>query len=1303
MRALDAWAMPLAGTSLIEASAGTGKTYTLTTLYLRLLVEEGLSPAQILVVTYTQAATAELRERVRERIQKAIEVGEAEDAEAAAGSAGSEAPHDEPRDEAEALRALARLAREKSRATGRPDPLRAALQSFDEAAIFTIHGFCQRTLQENAFESGLAFDAQLVEKADRLERTLAHDLAQRLLAAEDPEFVEWLLEGGGKRWQFEPEALQRNVLSELGADETMPIVPPVAASDAGSEGSAEAGFATALRAWAKAWNEGGASLAERLVGPNDLSRSKYKVATIETRWIPELDAFASQIGSRLEASPTGAGVGALTPPDCLAKLTTEALVAGLKKNGKPITHPCLAAFDELLAAAEALEGARNRRALALRRRFVDEAREAARQRREVQHLLFFDDLLSELRAGLRGPGGERLSETLREQYRFALIDEFQDTDPVQYDIFRDVWHGAGERSPGRGLVLIGDPKQAIYSFRDADVFTYLAARENAGEQVFGLPTNWRSDPGLIAAVNALFGGRENAFEIEGIDFHPVAPREDLAPAFTTPNTTPNKTPNRSSAGLRVLFADRVRANDFAEEEVAPDKPLPIRFGRTVLMNALARDVADLFDSGAEIDGRAVEPSDIAVLCRRKVELQQMKRALEAIGVPCVDRGDADVFESREAWEFLSVLQAMMRSGDPAILRGALATGAHGFDARALLDWEEDSADLAATSERFAEYGRLWKQSGFSRAFETWRRSEGVTARLLAYDDGERRLTNWLHLAELIQRVASERAPSRSSLVGWLERAIASPEAREWVGSDASLLRLERDDQAVSLLTLHRSKGLEYPIVYLPSLWEDTSQRGASAASADAGTKRNPPVRFHDASTGQRTLDLAGHDEYGAHLEQSQQETFSEQLRLLYVGLTRARHQCVLAWGAIGSAYARGPLAWLLHGIDPEARSLDRKASEGALKKWTDEAWRDAFGALAERAGTPQGFPSVEVEDAPFEARPRWQPETPNRPPLGFTPPTRTLDRPLRTTSFSGLVREGHRVFAPTSGPEVTGRDLDAHVVEGHHGAADAEDTPREPDLAADMHAFPRGPDAGTLLHSVLEETDLRRVDADEVRARAAVLLEEGGLDSAHLDQVVHVVESVAGTNLRSEPETLRLGDIADGQLRPEVEFTLVAPGAPADAGGFEPAALAELLATAERGSPLERYAERAGRLGFSTLRGYLRGYIDAVFCDGERYYLIDYKSNHLGATQADYQPDALVEPMIEHDYVLQYLVYSVALDRHLAKRLADYDYDRHFGGAYYLFLRGLAASHAPGCGVFFDRPPREIVAGASALMGWVPA
>jgi exodeoxyribonuclease V beta subunit len=1248
MKSLEPWQMPLTGTSLIEASAGTGKTYTLTTLYLRLLVEQDLRPSEILVVTYTKAATAELRDRIRERIEEAL---------AAAGKdVGGEDSSDHAIDPDPALRELAERA---ARCPG-GDPLRRALIEFDEAAIFTIHGFCQRTLQENAFESGMPFDAQLVEHARPIEEALAHDLFRRLLVGEDESFVRWLVDGPGKRWGFEPGALHRNILARLGADEDMPLIPAVPPEAGLDVGPLEEASAHARQGWRASWQIRRERLLETLTNPNGMKKGQYKADAIEGQWFPAFDELARQIDRWAEDL---SALASIDLPEKFEKLRPEVVASGARKGEDPIEDPILDLFGEVWEAREALEQVFKARALSLRHRFAGLARAEASRRRSERHLFFFDDLLSEMRRALRGAGGARLTSILRGRYRFALIDEFQDTDPVQYDVFRSVWH-EGEVAHPRGLVLVGDPKQAIYSFRGADLFTYLNARQDAGDALYELDVNWRSDPGVIGAVNALFGGGAFPFLVPDVRFAAVRPRAPFQAEFD-PGAG-------SGAGLRVLFADR------AALEADEAKRLSVGVGRTRVLAGVATDLVRLFESDATLDERPVSPSDVAILCRKKREIRFVREALEQLGIPCVDRGEADVFETREAWELDCVLRAMLRPADPVTLRGALSTGAHGDGALALAALGDDAPELAQASERYAEYGRLWSQAGFGWAFAAWRRGEEVMPRLLGYRDGERRLTNWQHLAELLQRFASERQPSRAGLVAALESAIASEQGRVAFGGEASLLRLERDDEAVQLVTLHGSKGLEYPIVYLPFLWE--------GAEATRGTG-NPPVRFHDAESGRRTLDLAGAPD---NISVEKEESFAEEIRLLYVGLTRARNQCVVAWGAMDKAPGT-PLARLLMGSD--ADGLDRKAIQKELKDWTDADWRGAW----ERIGKGDA-PCVTVESIDFEERGPWRPPSEVPRILRDPPARRVFGEGSRTTSFSALTREGHVVRTPVVGPEALGRDLDLDLDLG--GFAYAEGADAEADLAGEMHAFPRGAEAGTLLHTALESVDFSAYTpedaeaAQERRRTCARLLDQHGMESSQLARVLHVIDAVAMTPLRTTPSSFRLADLRAGALRSEMEFTLSTPG-----GAFDPDSLAAALALAPAGSPLAAYAPRAACLGFRKLNGYLRGFIDAVFHDGERYYLIDYKSNHLGNRQVDYAPPALLEPMIDHDYVLQYLIYTIAVDRHLSACVPDYDYTRDFGGAYYLFLRGFAAEHVPGCGVFGDRPPYEVVSAVADLLG----
>lgn len=1290
MRALDPWKVSLAGTTLIEASAGTGKTYTLTTLYLRMLVEYDLLPSQILVVTYTQAATAELRERLRARIRDAIRVGEAEHTDG--GSDRASKP-----DVDEDLRRLALDARRRVEATGRPDALRRALQEFDEAAIFTIHGFCQRMLSQSAFESQVAFDAELIESSDLLLEGVARDLWANAIAAQDESFVDWLLRGDGrKRWQFNPAALKHDILGALGADEDMPVLPSIETmDDAPDEAPDNEAIAAVWQSWASAWALGRERVLPWLLDGDALNQTTHKKKTIEETWLPAFD----ELQARIESEGDAFEPGAIEMPKFWEKLTAEGIAKGVKKNREALDDPLFDAFSKVSEVMAALAQSFHFRALRLRYAFVAAARAEAKRRRDHDHRLLFDDLLSEVRRALRLPTGAALATRLREQFPFALIDEFQDTDPVQYEIFRDVWHRADAQDDS-GLILIGDPKQAIYSFRGADLFTYLGAKRDAGDEVYGLGVNWRSTPSFVEVVNALFSRVENAFGFVDLDFESVS----ASPAAAKPLDLKGQ----AAPGLRVLLADRATA--FAQIEkveptqASPDpasskkkkgkqkpKELPLRFGRTRMMEAVARDIADLLDRGAKIDERPVRPSDIAVLCRTKRELARIRSALEDLAIPCVDRGESNVFDSTEAWEMLCVLRAIQRPGDPARVRAAFATSAGGVQASTLARWTESSEELTGASERFSNYARFFKESGFVRAFEAFRRREGVTSRLLALGDGERRLTNWLHLAELLQAVADRRNLTVAGLANWLERAIADEALRAEVGGDASLLRLERDDEAISLITLHRSKGLEFEIVYLPCLWESASRRDAADDSSEDDGKLCRPVRFHHEELGLRVLDL-GSPEHKASVASERDEAWAEGLRLLYVALTRAKRQCVVAWGSIGPKYTKTALAWLLAEADAGDENRSREDVAHAIRLFEDSDWERLWLALGKAAGAN----SVLLEPAIFAPRPRWRAPVQLSPPLEFRANRRAIPRARITTSFSGLVRNARFSLEPAS-PDVIGRDLDSDVDRGMELERGVSEAPVEANLSAAMDQFPKGAAAGTLLHEVLEQVTFSALEPERIDELALAALERNGLPSTHASQIRHVVESVAQVPLAETAGSVSLAEIARDQFLAEMEFTLDA-GSRSAAGGFSPSGLAAILRKADANSPLFHYADRAAGLSWRVLRGYLRGFIDATFCDGERYFLIDYKSNFLGSQQADYRADRLLMPMIEHDYVLQYLIYSVALDRHLERTLAAYDYEKNFGGAYYLYLRGLSVEHEKGCGVFFDRPALEIIRAVRELL-----
>ncbi len=495
MKRLDPLSVPLQGTRLIEASAGTGKTYTITTLYVRLLLELELPVGQILVVTYTNAATAELRDRIRRRLRAALELLEA-------GDAGNR--------EGDALREL--LERRITRRDADRRRLTAAIHAFDDAAIFTIHGFCQRVLQENAFESGASFDVQLVTDQTPLRDEIARDFWARELYGAPEELAAYLSAQRVTLDQFS------GLAAKAIANPHVPFLPdrdPRRPRRTRSPPRSSAGAGRTRRrrrSGGRRATKSSSSCAAAMFSKNPgTARRRFAAA-----------GFASSTRSWMP------GVAAGTPCDFADKLTTAALQQGTKKNRETPRHRFFAACDELHAAQQALEARLGDRLMQLRLDLVDYARGEVRRRMEEANTQSFDDLLHRLDEALAGPAGAALAERIRGRFRAALIDEFQDTDPVQYRIFERLYRG-GEG----GLFLIGDPKQAIYAFRGADVFAYMQAKRDAAKPVYTLDTNRRSGPRLLAAINSVFAlGEDRApFVFDEIPFTPMRPAPDAADAL----------------------------------------------------------------------------------------------------------------------------------------------------------------------------------------------------------------------------------------------------------------------------------------------------------------------------------------------------------------------------------------------------------------------------------------------------------------------------------------------------------------------------------------------------------------------------------------------------------------------------------------------------------------------------------------------------------------------------------------------------------------------------------------------------
>jgi exodeoxyribonuclease V beta subunit len=1184
---LDFETAPLDGTVLVEASAGTGKTWTIAALVLRLLLEEHAPGVRcriedILVVTYTNAATAELRERILDLLvaaREGLETGGADD----------------PR----VRHALAVTA---ARRAGARADLDLAIASFDLAPIYTIHGFCQRALADHAFESGRQFDTAILADETALREAAAQDFWRRETARMHPDRVAHLL-----RRLRSPRGLLARAAPALDRPyaDLLELEPPpdLEAITARVQGA----FARVQRQW----NDARGAIISLVVDAG-LRRNSYPPGEL-AEWWSSFDAYFG--GSPFD-----------TLPGKLAKLVPETLAKGKTKAGTVPEHPFFESVAALLAARADLDTGNVVADADLVARFLDYCRdELGRQKRE-RALQSYDDLLLSLRRALRAVGGANLAAALRARYRAALIDEFQDTDPIQAEVLERIW---GES--GQPLYFIGDPKQAIYGFRGADVFAYLRLRDRVSAR-YTLDVNQRSDAPLLNAVAAFFRSAE-PFLIRAIDFLPVAPSERARAHLVVGDERKPLT----------VWHVRLRASENKEAV------------RHRIAGAVASDVARLLELSRTGKATIVHPdgnakplamSDIAVLVSKHADGDIVRAALARAGLASVTYGADSVYESREAEDFERILRAVAEPGREALLRAALATEPFGMDAAALAALAADGADWEGWVTRFREYHDLTRTHGFVRMWRELAHREGIAERLLAHPDGERRMTNVAHLVELLHG----RAEGEGLDLAQLARALAHERETPIRDPEVEQLRLESDEDLVNIVTVFRAKGLEYPVVYCPFLWD-----GAEKSA------RETAVVFHPRGPeGGAMVDLGG-PAVDVHRRIAAAEELAGRLRLAYVALTRARHRCIVAWGALKDAETSA-LAWLLHppesaGDDPVAglARAFRHVDDQAIAKRLDRLVADARGALA--------VAPLPVDPARLDT-------------VGPTPPA-----PLIARSFEGSVSPGWRI---SSFSGLVARSTDDRP---DHDSMRTAGTASRQAGGEDAFGMPRGVRLGTALHKVLEALDFPIADAARIERAVRRELAHAGITHAWTRVVARVVADVLATPLDSSG--FRLRDLTSADRIDELEFTYPVRAA---AAGEVAAALAPLRALGSR------IPEAIGSLVLAPSRGFMRGYIDLVFVHNGRFFIVDYKSNWLGDVLEDYAPARLKSAMADAFYDLQYLIYTVALHRLLGSRIADYAYERHFGGVYYLFLRGMRPEHGPSFGVHFARPAAPLVEDLDACL-----
>jgi exodeoxyribonuclease V beta subunit len=1227
--ALDPLRFPLHGSRLIEASAGTGKTWTIAALYVRLVLGHGgdaafaraLLPPEILVMTFTRAATRELTQRVRQRLVEAAAFFRAEDG-------------DDARDPF-----LAALAEDCEGVLTRQQAahrLALAAETMDEAAIFTIDAWCQRMLREHAFDSGSLFDEELVADERGLFEDAAHDYWRQQVYPLKADGLRVLL------GCFGDVGSMKLALRDLVHKPTISQATGHADSSLGAViAQAQGEHAQALAALKQGWGERIDAMECWIAGQRDANPKCFNGVKLRAenvaKWFEALRAWVADPWLD-EPRLTDAAWKRLTP---------DGMADACSKGFAPSIPACFDATAGLQADLARLQPVAH---AIIRHACASVARRMALLKSQANQF-GFADMLERLKTALAGANGEALRARITAQFPVAMVDEFQDTSPDQYAIF-DLLYRVADNDAAHGLFLIGDPKQSIYGFRGADIHSYLAARRATEGRHYKLGTNYRSTKALVAAVNRLFlhaegdasaghaGFAAGAFRFRDGDDNPL-PFEAVDAAGH------DEVLEGVSAPYQALTLALPAADGDSLEALKAEQY------RTFFANHCAEHIVGLLNDakvGFATPGKALRrlaPADIAILVRDRREAQAVRRALMARRVRSVYLSDRDsVIDSLEAADVLRWLAAVANPLDPALARAAFATTTAGLPLSALAWMAADELAWEGRIEQLKNLHTVWQRQGVLAMLRRLIHELGLPARLLAEAGGERRLTNLLHLAELLQ-AASRGLDGEQALIRWYREQLAGlGEA-----GDERVLRLESDAELVKVVTVHKSKGLEYPLVYLPF-----------AVSARPTDKKGRRFFEYTDGAGERQIDLGLSD---AALEAVERARIAEDLRLLYVAVTRARHFLWLGVAAVATRKKDenhlhdSAFGYLLAGgekiaagmLEDHLQQLAEASAEGVIDILPLPA-SDSVTALARTEARPQ------LRDAvPFAAR---------------------FERNWSVGSFTSLSRQ----LAPAT-VAAPMRALEETLLEEADEAPQGDDAGRNARTSdAPWHRFPRGAVPGNFLHEQLEwmaGEGFDCIDQPNFDERLALRCQRAGWGNRQLDAIAWL-RMVAATPL--PPLGVPLAALRG--VLPEMEFWF--PSEQLDAGALDRLCAARLLPGVARPALPQR-----------QLHGMLKGFADLVFEHEGRYWVLDYKSNALGGVDGAYSDKAMAAGMAEHRYDVQGAIYMLALHRLLKARLgASYTPARQLGGAVFLFLRGIANPATHGCCLL--APDVALLDGLDALL-----
>ncbi len=1213
-KSLSLLTLPLSGNRLIEASAGTGKTFTIAALYLRLVLGHGgqhafvrsLTPPEILVVTFTEAATQELRDRIRLRLTEAAQAfrqGQSHDGVLAALLA--EYPTND----------FASCARR----------LELAAQWMDEAAISTIHSWCNRMLAEHAFASGSLFSQQLSTDLSALKlqaardywRTFYYDLAEEALTV------------CLNYWQT-PERLWQSVASLTGYYLAQPSVhvasyaiPEEAIAHCLAERDEQ--LTQLARQW-QHWLPEMAGILQQAIAEKAVNGRQLQQRYLDN-WLQKLQSWLQSPDENLDL---GSGWHRLSPDG----------IAECWKQGTPPNHPAFAGIIHLHDALQHLAEPRQ----ALMQHAASWLAERIQTELKQQALMGFDDMLLRLHQALQGPQGIELAELIRRQYPVALIDEFQDTDPIQYQIFSTLYpehlsRVETETDKHYALLLIGDPKQAIYAFRGADISTYLHAKQATNGRHYTLDTNFRSDAQLVSAVNYIFAQAEQraggAFlfrqdsERKDIENDPLPFQAVKAKGTTHQLLIAEQSASALTAWLPDNETEKVLSRQAYLERYASGCASYIA---SILQQAVS---GTTYFRASDGDTHPLKPSDIAILVNNQHEAQAIRRQLTLRQVRSVYLSDREsVFSSGVATDLQLILSACAEPEQDSLLRSAIGCRVIGLSLNELDQFQQHELQWEQLCLQFKAYQQQWRRFGVLPMLRSLLFDFSIPARLLGDDgDGERVLTDLLHLAELLQQ-AAQQLDGEQALLRFLAEHIAEQTSGD---SEQQKVRLESDAELVQVVTIHKSKGLEYPLVFLPFI-----------CAARPVNTRQLPLSYRDE---QGILCFSYQPDQQA-LVAAEHQRLAEDIRKCYVALTRAKYAC---WLGLAPLAEQSAISYLLAALTNTPEDFVTQVTS---------AWGSC--------------PAITLTNLPPVSSVCYQPAQQQN----LTAAARAINHQFRelwwVASYSALTRQmGDNSILAQEEPE---RASDKLLPELYSEIKIESSSEENEDLAI-QYQFIAGPQAGTFLHGILEWMGLQgfayiNQHPELLAAELAKRCQLRGWQAECAGLHQWLVQLLNSRFSLPEPENGTAQSLAQLEVyQVELEFWL-------------PCRHIDIV---QLDQILQRHiwpGEARPALLAGQLNGMLKGFIDLVFCQQQRYLVCDYKSNRAGQCASDYNEQALRQIMLQKRYDLQAVLYCLALHRLLRSRLADYDYDRDTGGAMHWFIRGIAA---PEHGMVWLKPSLELI------------